>query len=184
MSSIPPISLAELTRIGIDPALRLLPPKMDTPGARVLLLAIAQQESDLRDRRQLLAVKDKKTGHIVLRPLGAGKSFWMGEVGGGMVHGVRTHPATKDLARVLYSARQVYPSDNSIWNAIQNDDVLAAGLARLLIYTDPHPLPKLGDVQGGWAMYAERLWRPGKPKPEKWLGCYRRAMEFLAAGQA
>lgn len=184
MSSIPALSLAEITARGIDPALRLLPPKMDTPAARVQVLATALQESDLRYRRQLIAVKDKPTGHMVLRPVGPAKSFWMGEIGGGMVHGVRVHPATRDLARSLYEARQVPPNDRAIWNAIENDDVLAAGLARLLIYSDPQPLPRLGDVQGAWRLYADRTWLPGKPKPEKWPMCYRRAMEFLASGEA
>jgi hypothetical protein len=142
MSSVPALTLAEITQRGIDPALRLLPPKMDTPEARLLLLAIGAQESSFRDRRQIVWVKEG--GKRVLRPLGPARSFWGAEKGGGMVHGVRTHPATSDYAQALYIARQVKQTDLAIWNAIENDDVLAAGLARLLLYTDPKPLPSGG----------------------------------------
>jgi len=38
--------------------------------------------------------------------------------------------------------------------------VLAAGLARLLLWTDRPPLPALQDVEGGWQLYL-RTWRPG-----------------------
>jgi hypothetical protein len=173
MSSVPALTLAEITRIGIDPALRLLPPKMDTPEARVMLLAIGLQESRFMYRRQI----------VDGRPIGPAKSFWQGEKTGGLVHYVRLNPATMDLAKVLYQARQVKPTDASIWNAIESDDVLAAGLARLLLYSDPKPLPALGNVDSAWALYL-RCWRPGKPRRDTWKGFYTHAMEFLAAGEA
>lgn len=182
MSAIPALTLQEITDRGIDPALRLLPPKMDSPEARVLVLAVGLQESQFRDRQQLVTVR--KNGKRVTVPEGPAKSFWQAEIGGGLVHGVRVHPATKDLAAVLYEARQVKRTDVAIWNAIENDDVLAAGLARLLIYSDVPPLPKLGDVQGAWRLYAQRTWRPGKPKPETWPGYYRQALDFVVASAA
>jgi hypothetical protein len=181
MSSIPALTLAEITARGIDPALRLLPPKMDTPEARVMLLAIGLQESDFRDRRQLVTVT--RNGKRVTVPEGPAKSFWQAEVTGGMVHYVPRHPATKDLAAYLCESRQVAFEDPAIWNAIESDDVLAAGLARLLLYSDAKPLPALGKRLTAWDYY-KRNWRPGKPKPEKWPVCYERAMEFLAAGEA
>lgn len=176
MSAIPALSLSEITARGIDPALKLLPCGMDTPEARCLLLACGLQESGFRDRRQIVWVVEK--GKRVLRPLGPARSFWGAEEGGGMVHGVRTHPATRDLARFLYAQRKVYPSDRAIWEAIEQDDVLAAGLARLLIFTDPYRLPALGDQHGAWALYADRLWRPGKPRPQDWPENYSRAVAF------
>jgi hypothetical protein len=69
----------------------------------------------------------------------------------------------------------------AIWNAIENDDVLAAGLARLLLYTDPQRLPALGDREGAWQLYL-RTWRPGKPHRRTWNGYYQRALEFVAGG--
>lgn len=176
MSAIPALTLAEVTCRAIEPALHLLPAKMDTPAARVQLLAVGLQESGFRDRRQLLVVDGK------LQPLGPAKSFWMGERTGGMVKGVRVHPATADLASALYRARGVRRLDPSIWSAIENDDVLAAGLARLLIYTDPYKLPPLGREVDAWELYL-RTWRPGRPRPETWPAHYARAVEFITASE-
>lgn len=182
MSAIPALTLAEIAARGIDPALKLLPCKMDSPEARVMLLAIALQESDLRDRRQLVTVT--RGGHRITVPEGPAKSFWQGEETGGMVHYVPRHPASKDLAAYLCQARQVpYLDDRAVWNAIENDDVLAAGLARLLLYTDPRPLPALGKRQTAWEYYT-RNWKPGKPNPKKWPLCYERALEFVQGQEA
>ncbi len=40
------------------------------------------------------------------------------------------------------------------------DDVLAAGLARLLLWSDSGRLSTVGDEQGAWNLYL-RTWRPG-----------------------
>lgn len=178
MSAIPPLSLAEITARGIDPALKLLPEMMDSPAARIQLLTTGRQESRFLHRRQIILVADKQSGEMVPKPLGPAKSFWQAERGGGMVKGVRTHPATRDLARTLYAARKVRPNDTAIWNAIENDDVLAAGLARLLLWSDPHPMPAIGDWQDAWRLYL-RTWRPGHPREETWHGFYQQSLEFV-----
>jgi hypothetical protein len=177
MSAIPPLTLEQITQRGIDPALRELPCKLDSLPARVQLLAIGQQESGgfLHRRQTVWTIED---GRRVLRDLGPAKSFWMGEVGGGLVHNVRSHAATKEMAALLYAARHVKPTDIDIWNAIENDDVLAAGLARLLIYTEPRKLPALGDADEAWRQYVD-TWRPGKPRPETWPGYYEQALKFV-----
>lgn len=77
-----------------------------------------------------------------------------------MVREVRLHPAPAKLAAGLYALHGVRPADAAIWSAIERNDVLAAGLARLLLYTDPRPLPALGDAESVWALYL-RTWRPG-----------------------
>lgn len=146
------MTLDEITRAGIDPALALLPPKMDSVEARVQLLTTALQESQLIHRRQLVGSPPK--------PTGPAKSFWQGERGGGMVAGVRTHAATRALAASLYAERGVVPTNQAIWDAIEHDDVLAAGLARLLLYSDPAKLPRTSDTEGAWQLYL-RTWRPG-----------------------
>ena len=56
---------------------------------------------------------------------------------------------------------------DAIYAALEYDDVLAAGVARLLLWTDPKALPPVGDVDAAWALYL-RTWRPGKPKPDSW----------------
>jgi hypothetical protein len=161
------MTLSEIVASGLDPALALLPASMDTPAARIMLLAIGLQESRFEYRRQLV-------GNLP-RPTGPAKSFWQAEEGGGMVHGVRLHPATREAAAALYQARGVPARDAAIWDAIENDDVLAAGLARLLLWSDPGRLPAVGDAVGAWALYI-RTWRPGKPHPQSWPDLYRQAV--------
>lgn len=146
------MTLKEIVAGAINPALALLPANMDTPAARVQLLATGLQESRFVDRRQLV-------GHPP-RPIGPAKSFWQAEQGGGMVHGVRLHAATSAAATHLYQVRGVPARDAAIWGAIEHDDVLAAGLARLLLWSDPGRLPLVGDEEGAWLLYL-RTWRPG-----------------------
>jgi hypothetical protein len=168
------VTLDEINKRGIMPAMSLLPPKMNSKEAMVMLLAIGLQESRFAARRQLVGNPP--------RPTGPAKSFWQGEQGGGMVAGVRTHAATKEHAAMLYKARGVEPNNRSIWDAIENDDVLAAGLARLLLYSDPKNLPSLGDVQGAWDLY-NRVWRPGKPHRATWDALYKQALEYVNANR-
>lgn len=178
MSAVPALSLAEITERAINPALAILPRKMDSLEARVLLLTIGQQESGgFQHRQQLIVVK--RQGRTQLVPEGPAKSFWGAERGGGMVRGVRLHPATKLYAARLYAVRGVAPRDVAIWNAIKHDDILAAGLARLLIFSDPYKLPALGHTQLAWELYAQRTWRPGKPRRDTWDGYYQRALDFV-----
>lgn len=164
------MTLTEITERGINPALALLPARMDTFEARIMLLTIGQQESRFEHRRQLVGSPPQ--------PTGPAKSFWQGEKGGGMVRGVRTHPATAKLASMLYEARGIGPTDQAIWDAIENDDVLAAGLARLLLFTDPKPLPAVQEVDAAWNYYV-RTWRPGKPHPDKWPSYHLASRRFL-----
>jgi hypothetical protein len=71
----------------LDAALAGLPASMDSPQARVLLIAIALQESRLTHRDQI--VKGKKPG-----VKGPALGLWQFEKGGG-VRGVLRHPASK-----------------------------------------------------------------------------------------
>ncbi|MFG0231272.1 hypothetical protein [Achromobacter sp. 413638] len=161
------MTLSQIIETAVNPALALLPPGMDTPEARVMLLAIGLQESRFEHRRQLVGNPP--------RPIGPAMSFWQAEVGGGMVRGVRIHRATRDLAAQLYRARGVAADDAAIWNALERDDVLAAGLARLLLWTDPGKLPRIGDADAAWALYL-RTWRPGKPHRQTWDVLYGQAV--------
>jgi len=122
----------------------LLPAKFDSPAARVQLLAIGMQESGFAARQQ--------AG-------GPARSYWQFEQGGG-IHGVLTHPASKPYARGVCSLRAVAPVESDVYAAFLADDRLACAFARLLLWTDPEPLPQLGDEQDAWALY-HRTWRPG-----------------------
>jgi hypothetical protein len=173
------MTLDEIMRTGIEPALAWLPPKMTTPEARVMLLAIGLQESKFVHRWQVLSDPTKK---------GPARSFWQGEQGGGMVTGTMTHPASKELARAACAAHSVPFTPAAVWAAIEADDVLAAILARLLLWTEPGALPRVTDTEAAWLLYL-RAWRPGahaRGTPAKraqlraeWEEHYRAARAFL-----
>lgn len=158
------MTLTDIRRMAIEPALLLLPARMESAEAIVMLLAIGLQESRFEHRRQIK---------------GPARSFWQAEKGGGMVHGVLRHPATRTHALAVCDARGVQPVDETVYVAIEHDDVLAAALARLLLFTDPFPLPKLGDAAGAWDYYL-RTWRPGRPHRHSWDALYARALEAVA----
>lgn len=157
------MSLAIVDRDGIRPALAWLPQKMDSLEARVMLGAIGNQEGDgFTARRQYNN--------------GPARSFWQMERGGGVV-GVLTHHASSELALMACKWRGVTASSQSVWEAIEFDDLLAAIWARLLLYTDPRSLPALGNMDDAWSYYI-RNWRPGKPHPDKWAENYTKAFNF------
>jgi hypothetical protein len=159
------LRLANIVETAIAPALALLGGRADTPEARVMLLASGMQESGMQYRRQL--------GD------GPARSLWQFELGTrksrGGVTGVFMHSASSEPLRLLCRERGCEFDPRSIWQTIEQDDVLAAGLARLLLLTDAKPLPKVGDADGGWACYL-RNWRPGKPRPSTWTKCYAAAI--------
>jgi hypothetical protein len=157
----------------VDKALAALPPRMDTPQARVLLYAIGLQESRLKHRDQI--VKGKKPG-----VKGPALGLWQFERGGG-VRGVLRHPASAKLAAEAIShlvGNDGVIFERAVWLALEQDDVLAAKFARLLLWTDPRPLPARGHVTAAWDCYI-RNWRPGKPHPQTWAALYRAAEEFV-----
>ena len=147
----------------VIPALKLLPPHLDTPKARVLTLAIGLQESRFEYRVQM--------GN------GPAHSFWQMEEGGG-VKGVCRHHDSIELARLICRARDCNFDPHAIWAQLANDDILGAAFARLLLLTDPQPLPEIGDAPASWDYY-QRNWRPGKPRRDTWDGLYARAVALV-----
>jgi hypothetical protein len=160
-------------RGAVNKALYLLPHQMHTPEARVMLYAIGLQESRFEHRRQLI----KKGGELL--PLGPAKGLWQFERGGGCA-GVVSHPASRYWMNHVCQARGVPFNATAIWNALEHDDVLAAGCARLLLFTDPKKLPALGDESGAWNLYI-RTWRPGKPHRATWPALYAEALAEVMA---
>ena len=153
----------------VDDGLALLPRQMDTPRARVMLMAMGLQESRFEHRRQLVGNPPK--------PTGPAKGWWQFEQGGGC-KGVVTHEASRFWMHHVCQIRGVAFDPAAIWNALETDDVLAAAAARLLLFTDPRALPSIGDSEGAWQTYL-RIWRPGKPHPQTWPEMYRRAREAV-----
>lgn len=154
--------LDEVVSKAMEPACALLPAKMDTKEARCMMLAIGLQESRFQHRQQIG---------------GPARGFWQFEKGGG-IKGVITHATTRELAQEVCKARGVPATADAVYDALDQDDVLAAAFARLLLWTDPKPLPALGEADQAWNLYY-RTWRPGKPHPQTWNALYNRALEAV-----
>lgn len=144
----------------IADACAFLPPGMTSAAAEVMLLAIGLQESRLQYRRQVG---------------GPARGLWQFERGGG-VAGVLRHPASREHALKVCDARRVAPVPEQVYQRLEHDDVLAAAFARLLLWTDPQPLPGIGEVGKSWELYL-RTWRPGKPHRHTWDAFYAQVMD-------
>lgn len=163
-----PMTPAKALEHVIVPALAELADGMDSPPARVMLLAIALQESNLAHRHQVG---------------GPAHGLWQFERGGG-VRGVLTHSASQRRARALCELHGIAPTVAAVYEALEHDDVLAAGFARLLLWTLPVALPAIGDEQAAWEQYIE-AWRPA-PRDEaerraRWARVYPQALAALGA---
>lgn len=137
-----------------------------TAEAERMLLAIALQETELRHRRQV--------------PIAHAMGWWQFERGGG-VAGVLAHHATREAARSICAALRVDPSAAQVHLALEHNDVLACAFARLLLRSDPAPMPTVQTT--GWACYL-RNWRPGKPHVERWPDAWAAAQKAIAEGGA
>ena len=179
MTQLPlPISPRDFLRQVIPAGLALLPKACDSPAARAMLIAIALQESRLAHRWQVLQGGGKGPARGLLQ-------FEQGtQASRGGVWGVYLHKTSASLLAPVCRARGVALEPRAIWAALETDDVLAVAVARLLLLTDPYPLPARGDAEAGWALYAERTWRPGKPHRKPWDGFYARAWDVVGEGVA
>lgn len=157
----------DLCTAGLNPALAFLPAAMDTPEARVLLLAICGQEARLKHRVQVLSDGGRGPAHGLLQ-------F---ERGGG-VRGVMEHGASRPYARGLCERLSVSFTRDAIWAAIEYQDALAFGFGRLLLFADPKPLPAVDDIAAALSYYL-RCWRPGKSHPEAWPTHHAAARKFV-----
>jgi hypothetical protein len=152
--------ISEICRYVIPGALSLMHPQMDSPEARALLLAIGLQESRFLHRSQ--------------RGNGPARGFWQFEIGG--VVGVVQHHATAEQVQYLLHALR-YPASFGaleIHEALAHNDLLAAGIARALLWTLPGALPGPDGAAEGWRLYTA-AWRPGKPHRDTWDGIYKDA---------
>lgn len=151
-------------KAAVEAAFQLLPVKLDTRPARVFHAACGYQETKYLTRVQY--------GD------GPARSYWQFENGRlAAINGVLNHRATATMARGVCLALGVEPERMAVWKAMETDDVLGAAFARLLIYTDPFPLPD--NQEDAWVAYADRLWRPGKPHPEDWVASWAFGLECV-----
>jgi hypothetical protein len=164
------LRLFNIVATAIQPAYEQMPRHFAGKEATLMLLAIGLQESRFEHRRQVGG--------------GPARGYWQFELGSaasrGGVWGVYLHRATHEDLRLLCRARDCNFDPAPIYRAIETDDVLAAGVARLLLFTDPKPLPAMGEAAKAWDYYL-RNWRPGKPHRKSWAGLYAAAVEHVAA---
>lgn len=162
----PAAFLSDILRPGLAHLHSLGGPAPSADAER-FLLAVALQESGLVHRYQVLDGGRKRPA----------RGYWQFEAGGG-VKGVLHHPASRDLARKLCISRGVNCAcQDAAWAALEHDAILAAGFARLLLWTDKQTIPTTS--AGAWVCYAARLWLPGKPHPKAWPANWRSACEAV-----
>ena len=169
--------VTQVMREAIAPALVMLPSRMASPEARQIMLTICGQEADFHHRWQVFDLSRPEA-------MGAARGLYQFERGGA-VRGVLTHERSRGYAAEVCAARGVSGTVDGVYNALHRDDVLAGAFARLLLWTDPRPLPAIGDEEAAWRMYL-RNWRPGaytngntRQRGElraKWGGYYATAM--------
>lgn len=129
-------------------------------AARVLVMAIAGQESRWKERRQIG---------------GPARGYWQFEKSGGVAELFQKTP--RQLAAVC-AAQDVTCDPVTVFEAMAWNDTLACAMARLLLWQDPKPLPAVGDRDAGWTYYL-RNWRPGAPHPETWAGLYDQSLAAI-----
>ena len=165
----PSLFLTSVIRPGLDILADATTLPVQSAEAEVLLLAIATQESALRARWQ---------NGVVNTTLARG--YFQFEKMGGLA-GVAGHRRTAEPLRSLCAALTLAVDLDSLWVALPYNDALQVALARLLLWSDPQPLPAIGDKDGAWQCYL-RSWRPGKPSRLRWDAAYDGAVEVARDG--
>lgn len=160
-------------RAAVVPALSLFPMDMDTANARAMMVAIPLQESSLKFRKQLENGPARGYPQFELGLDGAGRAV------GGLSLLLKHAVAGPLCARVVDALDYADLTPRELHGAMTHNDVLAAAMTRALLLTFPGPLPGPQEPEEGWHQYLS-CWRPGKPHPEKWLGCYRLAWDTVA----
>ena len=151
----------------VAPALVLLPQAMSSPGAWQMLIAISLQEARATHRVQIIDGGGR----------GPARGLWQFERGGGVI-GVLNHKVSRAHAWKICEALQVPAHSQAVWAAMEHNDVLAGAFARLLLWTDPNPLPHRDAAEAGWQYYI-RNWRPGKPHRHTWDEFWVRSRRFV-----
>ncbi|NLY16661.1 MAG: hypothetical protein GXZ05_09845 [Gammaproteobacteria bacterium] len=165
-------TLSDVVEKAIKPAYALLPVSMRSREATAMLLAIGLQESAFKYRRQIK---------------GPARGFWQFEAAGGF-RGVLQHRSTERHAAALLVERgHGGMIEREQFDLLEHDDVLAAGMARLLLWTDPKALPALNRPDDAFEYYL-RTWRPGaytrgatEQRTEiraRWNRAYGEAMQY------
>lgn len=142
--------------------------------ARILMLAIAGQESAWKYRAQVG---------------GPARGFWQFEQGGGVRGVLENHNTSAFAVKACDAAGIPRPAlgTAAVYTlfSVPAGDNLSVAFARLLLFSEPHRLPDVGDEDAAYETYI-RNWRPGKPSRERWATVYPQAMAadkaFVAKG--
>jgi len=131
-------------------------------NARVLVMTIAGQESRWKERRQIG---------------GPARSYWQFE--GGPYSGTTDvfQKSPRQLGLVCAACDVPY-EQATVFEAMAWNDMLACAMARLLLWSDPAPLPAVGDKVAGWDYYIRR-WKPGAPHRISWDGLYDQSVAAI-----
>jgi hypothetical protein len=148
----------------IAPGSEAVPMMMNTIPSQVLLMAIAGQESAWQYRIQI--------------PSGEARSFWQLEQQGAIAD-VMADPNTAMVVSTFCDTYSISPDTATLFDAVAYNDTLAYLIARLALWQDSEPLPKVGDEESAWNYY-NAVWRPGDPHPDSWPAIYTQAMAFFA----
>lgn len=128
-------------------------PQMASDDSKRFLLAVALQESRLLYRKQLNS--------------GPARGFWQCEVNPkAAIGGVLDHKQAGAWLREACAYYSIPAQRTVIWEAVTYHDRLATIVARLTLWCDPFLVPRT--EAGAWECYAERTWKPGKPKVSTW----------------
>lgn len=155
------MKLTDINNLMLNPALSLLPDKMDSREARIALLSIGQIESGFRHRKQ---IGGPAHGYYQFEEIG--------------VRGVLEHRTAGSHASQVLDRLDLDDGADEVYKCIQYNDVVATVIARLYLYTDPQALPDADDEGGMWDLY-KRVWRPGKPRPDDWPDAFAWAHEAI-----
>lgn len=145
-------------------------PTWNTPESRAILVAISGQEAGFTAVAQVLSGGGK----------GPARGLWQFERAGG-VRGVLTHRVSKPHIERICATLGYKVDERTLWQALERDDVLACCFARLLLLTDPNPLPPAiqASYSRAWSIYNSN-WRPGKPHPNRWPNNWAIALATIA----
>jgi hypothetical protein len=158
--------IEQVTKFIIPAAFALLPASMNSQSAKAILLAIGLQESRFLHRRQ--------------ENFGPARGFWQFEKGGvrGVCRHLKTRQHLEDALRLLRYEKLIGAkmATAELHYALEDNDVLAAVFARLLLWTIPGPLPGPTDEALAWDQYLE-CWRPGKPYRATWKAFFGEAWD-------
>ena len=106
------------------------------------------------------------------------RGWWQFEKWGGHA-GVLRHSSTGPYAMRLAEELGFDPTIEACWDALPYSELLAAGFARLLLWSDHRPLPAAipANEDAGWDYYL-RNWRPGKPHRDRWTANWSEALRL------